>query len=92
MRQMCTDLQNGYLQAFQKDLFQISIPPASPADKARIEALVQQCIDAQGKNVTAYEAEIDDIVARLYGLTEAERAIIAGKDNDRGSRLFGRTV
>jgi hypothetical protein len=58
----------------------IPIPPASPADKARIATLVQQCLDSQGKNVTAYEAEIDDIVARLYGLTEAERAIIAGRE------------
>jgi adenine-specific DNA-methyltransferase len=58
----------------------IPIPPASPADRASIETLVQQCLDAQGKDVAPYEAEIDDIVARLYGLTEAERAIIAGRE------------
>lgn len=92
LKQRSTDLQNGYLQIFRENLAQLSIPPASPADRASIETLVQQCLDAQGKDVAPYEAEIDDIVARLYGLTEAERAIIAGKDNDRGSRLFGRTV
>lgn len=53
--------------------------PASLADKARIETLVQQCLNAQGKDVAPYEAEIDAIVARLYGLTEAERAIVKGK-------------
>jgi hypothetical protein len=58
---------------------QIPIPLASPADRASIETLVQQCLDAQGKDVALYEAEIDDIVARLYGLTEAERQIIEGK-------------
>ncbi|ATS18947.1 hypothetical protein BRW62_09560 [Parathermosynechococcus lividus PCC 6715] len=62
---------------------QIPTSPASPADRASIATLVQQCLTAQGQAVAPYEAEIDDIVARLYGLTEAERAIIAGRDNDR---------
>jgi len=57
----------------------LSIPPASPADKAHIETLVQQCLTAQRQAVAATEAEIDNIVARLYGLTEAERQIIEGK-------------
>lgn len=82
LRQICTDLQNGYLQAFRKDLFQIPIPAASPADRASIETLVQQCLAAQGKDVAPYEAEIDDVVARLYGLTEAEVAIIREQTGD----------
>jgi hypothetical protein len=41
--------------------------------------LVQKCLDAKGQNVAVYEAEIGAIVARLYGLTEAERAIIEGR-------------
>jgi hypothetical protein len=53
----------------------VSIASTSPTDKA----LVQKCPAAQGKDVASYEAEIDDIVARLYGLTETERAIIEGK-------------
>jgi hypothetical protein len=51
----------------------ISIASTSPTNKA----LVQKCPAAQGQN---YETEIDAIIARLYGLTEAERAIIAGRD------------
>ncbi|MBD2425733.1 hypothetical protein [Phormidium sp. FACHB-1136] len=47
--------------------------------KARIETLVQHCLNAQGQAVAAAEAEIDTIVARLYGLTDAERAIIEGR-------------
>jgi hypothetical protein len=50
------------------------------AYEAEIEAIVQQCLDAQGQAVAAAEAEIDDIVARLYGLTDADRAIIEGKE------------
>jgi hypothetical protein len=72
--------KGGRLRFFRQFVEKIPIPAASPADKARIEALVQQCLDAQGKDVAPYEAEIDDIVARLYGLTEAERAIIAGRE------------
>lgn len=41
--------------------------------------LVQKCLDAQGKNVAVYEAEIGAIAPRLYGLTETERQIIGGK-------------
>jgi hypothetical protein len=58
----------------------VSILPISPTDKARIETLVQKCLDAKGQNVTQWETEIDDIVARLYGPTDAERAIIEGRD------------
>jgi len=83
IQQIAASKQGGFYEFKPMYVTQIPIPPASPADKARIEALVQQCIDAQGKDVAPYEAEIDDIVARLYGLTEAERAIIAGRDNDR---------
>jgi hypothetical protein len=34
----------------------------------------------QGQAVAAYEAEIDAIIAHLYGLMEAERAIIEGRE------------
>jgi len=80
LRQICTDLQNGYLQAFRKDLFQIPIPPATDEEKKAIETLVQKCLDAQGTNVAPYEAEIEAIVVRLYGLTELERSIVEGKE------------
>jgi len=41
---------------------------------------LQPCLTAQGQAVTAYEAEIDAIVARLYGLTDADRTIIEGRE------------
>ena len=45
-----------------------------------IETLVQQCFTAQGQAIAAYEAEIGAIVARLYGLTDADRANIERRD------------
>jgi len=59
-------------------LSQVPIPEASDADKAAIAILVQKCLDAQGKDVAVWEAEIDAIVGRLYGLSGVDLAIIQG--------------
>jgi very-short-patch-repair endonuclease len=80
IQQIAASKQGDFYEFKPMYVTQIPIPPAAPADKSRIETLVQQCLDAQGKDVAPYEAEIDNIVARLYGLTEAERAIIAGRE------------
>ena len=40
---------------------------------------MQKCLDAKGVGVEEWEAEIDDIVAHLYGLTEDEMKIIRGE-------------
>ena len=50
---------------------QLPIPDASPADRAAIAALAQQCLDARGVGVAEVEREIDDRVAKLYGLKHA---------------------
>ncbi len=63
-------------RAFSIYISQIPIPLASEQDRRTIEALVQKCISAKGQNVAHYEAEINTITARLYGLTPAELAII----------------
>ncbi len=54
------------------------------ATKPPSETLVQKCLDANGQRFAHWEAEIDQIVARLYGLTDAERAMIEGeRGNDQ---------
>jgi hypothetical protein len=40
---------------------------------------VQKCLDAKGVGVEEWEAEIDDRVAHLYGLTDEEMKIIRGE-------------
>jgi hypothetical protein len=55
------------------------IPTASEPDRLAIEALVQKCLDAKGVGVEEWEAEIDDRVAHLYGLTDEEMKIIKGE-------------
>jgi hypothetical protein len=64
-----------YKTMFLKD---IPIPTAPEADRQAIETLVQKCLDAKGVGVEQWEAEIDDRVAHLYGLTAEEMKIIKG--------------
>lgn len=45
---------------------QILIPPASSADKTRIETLVQHCLTAQGQAIVAYKAEMGAIAVLGY--------------------------
>jgi adenine-specific DNA-methyltransferase len=78
LSQICTDLQNGYLQAFRENLFQIPIPKASLTERNDISALVQKCLNTKGQDVAKWEAEINDRVANLYGLTAEEIAQIEG--------------
>ncbi|WP_072622852.1 Eco57I restriction-modification methylase domain-containing protein [Spirulina major] len=73
---ICTDLQNGYIQAYRENLFQIPIPKASEEEKQAIEKLVEKCLTAKGIGVQQWEAEIDERVAHLYGLTPADLKII----------------
>ncbi len=71
-------VRGGYLRFIRQYVEQIPIPQASPADRATIAALVQKCLDAQGKGpgILAWEAEINARVARLYGLTDAETRLL----------------
>jgi adenine-specific DNA-methyltransferase len=78
LAQLCTDLQNGYLQAFRKDLFRIPIP--APTSITIIEHTVAQIIAAKATdpaaNVRAWEQEINERVYSLYGLRPDEIQMI----------------
>jgi len=41
---------------------------AKGKDRQAVEELVQDCLDANGEDCEEYEAEINERVARLYGL------------------------
>jgi hypothetical protein len=70
--------KGGRLRFFTQFVEQLRIPSASTGDRAAICALVQKCLDArgQGAGVADWEAEINERVARLYGLTVEERKIV----------------
>ncbi|HNC46529.1 MAG TPA: class I SAM-dependent DNA methyltransferase, partial [Acidobacteriota bacterium] len=46
----------------------IPIPGTLPSDRTAISALVQKCLDSKGVGCEAWEKEIDERVAALYGL------------------------
>ncbi len=60
--------KRGRLRFFTQFVNQIPIPTATKAQRDPIAALVQKCIDARGQECEKWEREIDDRVARLYGL------------------------
>ena len=60
--------RGGYLRFIRQYVEQIPIPDAWEADRAVISALVQKCLEAEGIGCEAWEREIDERVAELYGL------------------------
>jgi len=69
-------VRGGYLRAFSEYIKQIPIPNTSSTDRQTISALVQKCLNANRQNVSHWEAEINDRVAHLYGLTQSEIYLI----------------
>lgn len=61
-------VRGGYLRFFSQYVERIPIPDALEAERQAIAALVQKCLDAKGVRCEAWEAEINERVAALYGL------------------------
>ncbi|MEG5089984.1 TaqI-like C-terminal specificity domain-containing protein [Microcoleus sp. AT9b-C4] len=76
IRKTAATKQGGFYEFKPIYVSQIPIPTAPEPDRLAIEALVQKCLDAKGVGVEEWEAEIDDRVAYLYGLTDEEMKII----------------
>ncbi len=49
-------------------LSRLPVPAASPADRRSLVQLAQRCAKGDGEDLGVVEAEIDDRVAKLYGL------------------------
>ncbi len=77
--QISNKIRGGYLRAFTDYIKQIPIPTTTEPERKAIEILVQKCLDAKGQGVEQWEAEIDERVAHLYGLTADEMKIIRGE-------------
>ena len=73
-------LAGGYLRITHKTVAELPIPPATTADKARLSQLAEACAAAAQRGddatVAVHEAEIDQIVYRLFDLTPDEIALI----------------
>jgi type I restriction-modification system DNA methylase subunit len=58
----------SYLEFKPMYVKQLPIPDASASDRKAIGALAQKCLDAAGVGCEAWDKEIDERVAALYGL------------------------
>ncbi|QKZ14396.1 class I SAM-dependent DNA methyltransferase [Spirosoma sp. KUDC1026] len=80
---LSTAIRGGYLRFFKQYVEQIPVPFASSAQKEMIGSIVDQILAIKAADSTAdtsaLEAEIDKMVYELYGLTEAEIAIVEGR-------------
>lgn len=63
-------MRGGFYRFNKSYSGRIPVPSAGPEDRAAVESLVQECLDAKAADpdadVSAWEAEIDAIVERLY--------------------------
>jgi hypothetical protein len=77
-----SQLRGGVVRYKSQYVSQIPIPAATPAQQAAIEVIVERILAVKQTNpaadVTALEAEIDQQVYRLYGLTAAEVRVVEG--------------
>ena len=93
LTQICTDLQNGYLQALIE--YQVQIPiPAIPSEQQKpVERLVDRILAAKQRDakadVSALERAIDDLVYGLYGLTPEEIKIVESASVPTSARQAG---
>jgi len=68
--QIAIQRSGGYYEYKPTYVKQLPIPGASSKEKKTIEKLAKKCLDAEGQDCEKWEAEIDKIVTKLYGLEE----------------------
>ena len=80
IRQIAATKQGGFYEFKPMYVSQIPIPPATPAQQSKIEAIVENILSLKKQNpdadVSILEAEIDQIVYKLYDLTEEEIVLV----------------
>ena len=79
-RRVFVDKQNGWYEVQPEGLESFPIPAATPSERATLESLVDRLLRDKRTDADAFvgelEAEIDSLVAHLYGLTEGEYRLI----------------
>jgi len=80
---LVTKLNGGAFEMRAPSVSKIPIPAATPKQQSEIEVLVEQILEQKKENpetdVSELEAEIDQLVYKLYNLTEEEIAIVEGR-------------
>jgi len=81
MKRIAAERAGGFLEYKPIYVTQIPIPDTIPPQRAAIEALVRELLDAegQGPQVAEWERELNALVYGLYGLTEEEISVVEGQ-------------
>lgn len=66
----------GRLRFFSQNMAHVPIPQPNSTDKEALASLSQQASKATGENLKGIELQIDQIVYRLFQLTDEEIAVI----------------
>jgi len=66
--EISSQLRGGYIRSFTQFMELLPVPVAPRAERTAIAALVEKCLAAKGVGCEAWEREIDERVARLYGV------------------------
>lgn len=78
LNKTASKLQGGAYAMQTEYVSQIPIPKFSAQEEKIISDLAQKCLSSKGQDVSRWEAEINDRVAHLYGLTPEDIKIIEG--------------
>jgi len=80
-------MQGENYQLDKEPLLNIPLPPPESCDQKPIIALVDQILAAKktdlNADTSALESEIDQLVYKLYGLTDDEIAIVEGRNETK---------
>jgi type I restriction-modification system DNA methylase subunit len=62
-------VRGGYLRFQRQFVENIPIPNVSASDRSRVVSIVKKCLSETGEKLQKHELELNEAVARLYGLT-----------------------
>lgn len=65
---LSTRIRGGYLRFTKQYMRQLPICTAHGEDRNKLQELAEKCLDARGEDCEEWERQIDERVARLYGL------------------------
>jgi hypothetical protein len=83
LKTICVLRSGGFIEVKPQYFEQIPIPPIKDTDKKNLNSLVDQIISAKKKDpiadTRAFEKQIDQMVYKLYGLTDEEIKAVEGE-------------
>ena len=88
-----TKVAGGYFDLNGNQIKSIKLPKCSIESEKTVSGIVEKVLTAKkidpDSDTSALEAQIDQLVYKLYGLTEEEIAIVEGRDKTAAAQVEG---